>query len=204
MDTESTPPSDDEIRQQLEELHRKNLESQIERHKLILQEFGSNQLLLAGGVPAFYALQEMEQCFVMKCYLATVILAQSYVEHILSGIYIEIGKSNVAKKGFSRLIDAALEDNLIKASLAKKLHALRKTRNPYMHTKAGLQGSYWGRIVDQNLFPDELAEKDAESAIKIVSEFHNTIADSLSNNWGINVITIPKSPDPEAGQDEGA
>jgi hypothetical protein len=172
-------PADEELKSHIQNYHHASADERLERYKFIWQEFGPPvDMLLAGGIQAYLALEELRLCFMDGYYLATVLLAQIFIENSLGGSYIISGDDKLVEKGFSKLIDQALADNLIDSSLAAQFHQLRRMRNPYVHPKAGTgPGSIMGRMLekyrDGKVYdsPEELAREDAEQAVRTVVDF---------------------------------
>src|SRR3990170_2482933 len=107
-------------------------------------------MILVGGVQAFLAIEELRLCYMEGYYLAVVLLAQVFIENTLGGQYILSGDGYIAEAGFSKLINKALDDNMIDSELADKFHELRRMRNPYVHPKGGAgSGTLMGRIKDK-------------------------------------------------------
>lgn len=145
-----------------------------ERLQFIQEEFGPPaDMLLGGGIPAMFALREMTHAFVVGNFMATILLAQVFVEHSLGGSFILAGDDDTATEGFARLTKKSLLDGSITPALAKKLDELRKMRNPYTHPNPGATPrSHMGRMMEQKMYdPEQLAEKDAHVAIQIVVDF---------------------------------
>jgi len=84
-----------------------------------------------------FALDELKRSYIYGNFMATVLLAQSFVEHSLAASYYMAGKDKMAKQGFAGLIDSALKDGQLTGHLAETLHQLRKMRNPYIHFIGG-------------------------------------------------------------------
>ena len=105
--------------------------------------------------------------------MATVLLAQAFVEHSLGVIYTIAGKDHIASKGFAGLIDAARDDGHIAPEAADALHRLRMMRNPYSHHTIGTgKRSYMGRIVESAFMaPEDLVVEDAMFAVRTVVDY---------------------------------
>jgi len=183
-------PSDDELIKHIESYHSSTIDERLEGYKFIWQEFGEpSDMLLGGGVQAALALYEIKLCYIEGYYLAVVLLAQIFIECSLGGSYIIGGDEGMARKGFWKLIDRALADNLITGELAAEFQELREMRNPYVHPRAGAgEGTIMGRIVKKfgngKVYESitDFAKDDAERAIQIVVDFlrYNTDDDENS------------------------
>lgn len=167
-------PSDEYFRRHITEGDSLTVEYRIDRHRFIWAEFGPPvDMLLFGGIPAMFAIEELKRSFVYGNFMATVLLAQAFVEHSLAGSYSLSGKDEVASKGFSRLIDAACQDEIITPELAKSFHDLRRMRNPYTHHIIGTgERSYMGRLVQsESSAPEDLVLEDANFALTTVVDY---------------------------------
>lgn len=153
---------------------KQSLDHRLERYKFVYKEFGpSVDMLLVGGIPAMFAIHELKLSYIDGCYMATVLLTQSFIEHSLGSFFLMSGDDKTVKKGFANLINEALSIAQIDNELAKKLHELRKMRNPYTHPNPGITSrSYMGRMKEKATYdPETLAEQDAKLAIQIVVDF---------------------------------
>ena len=184
-------PSEEELKGHLQSYHLESFDERLERYKFLWQEFGPpTDMLLGGGIQAFMALNELKLCYVEGYYLAVVLLAQTFIVNSFGGSYIISGDDETAEKGFKKLIDKALADDLIDGDLASKFHELRRMRNPYVHPKAGAgAGSIMGRILEkaqsekgyQSL--EEFAKDDAEQAIQTVVDFLRFATDNGKDDF---------------------
>jgi hypothetical protein len=165
-------PSDEYLRRQITEGETETAEYRVERYRFLWAEFGPPaDMLLVGGIPAMFALDELKRSYAYGNFMATVLLAQIFVEHSLGGGFGLAGQDDVAEKGFGGLIGAAL-DGRITPELATTLHRLRKMRNPYTHYIPGAgTRSYMGRIREMFMSPEDLVVEDAKFAIRAVADF---------------------------------
>ena len=167
-------PSDEYFYRHITEDERSTVQYRVERCKFIWEEFGPPaDMLLIGGIPSMFALDELKRSYAYGNFMATVLLAQSFIEHLLGGSYCMAGRDDIATKGFAGLVNAALEDGQITTELAEKLHRLRKMRNPYMHHTGGIgKRSYMGRLVEPEFIaPEDLVVEDAKFAIRAVVDY---------------------------------
>lgn len=167
-------PNDETLSKDILSGDKYTFNKRLERYKFIRKEFGPPvDMLLVGGIPAMFAIQELQFSYINALYMSTILLAQSFIEHSLGGSFLMSGDDDIVEKGFSKLIDKALETNQIDQKLAGKLHELRKMRNPYTHPNPGITPrSYMGRMKEKdNYEPEILAEQDARFAIQIVIDF---------------------------------
>lgn len=167
-------PSDEYIHQDLSEGEGAATQMRKERFRFLWQEFGPPaNMMLMGGLPALLALHELKASYLYGNFMATVLLAQVYVEVTLAGSYVLSEKEDLVNSSFATLIDAASDDDLISPNIATAFHRLRRMRNPYTHYTMGLgERSYMGRLLSSNCTdPEELAVEDAKFAIRTVVDF---------------------------------
>lgn len=184
-------PLESELRKDIDDFHQNSTENQLKRYKFLWQEFGPpTDMLLIGGVPAMFALNELKLSFIKGNFLACVLLAQTFIEQSLGGSFIIAGQDRIAESGFYQLIENARYDDFISEDLAKSLHQLRLMRNPYVHPQAGIgPRTYMQRLLnefttsDNGITPEDLAQKDAETAIKIVVDFLRESSRSSGHPW---------------------
>lgn len=167
-------PSHEYFRRNITEGESLTIEYRLDRYRFIWAEFGPPaDMLLIGGIPAMFAIEELKCSFVYGNFMATVLLAQAFVEQSLAGSYSLSGNDEVASKGFSRLINAACQDGIISAELAKSFHDLRRMRNPYTHHIIGTgERSYMGRLLQSEFSaPEDLVLEDAKFALTTVVDY---------------------------------
>ena len=146
----------------------------MERWRFLWEEFGPPaDMLLIGGTPSVFAIDELKRSYYHGNFMATVLLAQVFVEQSLGGSYSLAGKDHIVRRGFAGLIDAARDDGKITPELADALHQLRNMRNPYTHHTIGLgQRSYMGRLVAGDFpTPEDLVVEDAKFAVRAVVDY---------------------------------
>lgn len=164
------------------------LEGRIDRLHFVLEEFGPPaDMLLIGGIPSMFAIRELERSFINGNYLATILVAQVFIEHTFGGAYILAGEDKIGEGGFATLIDTSLRKGIITEELAEQFHELRKMRNPYTHPTSGDKAKgYIGRMKQMEVYnPEILLERDARRAIEIVVNYQrskNPLNESDSHN----------------------
>jgi len=167
-------PSDEYIRQQLKEGDNSSIQYRVERYKFLWEEFGPPfDILLVGGIPSMFALNELQRSYVNGNFMATVLIAQAFIEQSLAGSYLIASEDYVVERGFAALIEAAMNDGHITTELADMLHRLRKMRNPYTHNIGGMgKRSYMRRLFEMELTdPEDLVVEDAKFSIKAVVDY---------------------------------
>ena len=161
-------PSDDYFRRHITEGEGSTVQYRVERYRFLWEEFGPPaDMLLIGGIPSMFALDELKRAYVYGSFMAAVLLAQAFIEQSLGGMYSFAGDDKKASKSFAKLIDASRDDEHITQDMADALHRLRKMRNPYMHHAAGLGSrSYMGRLAENAFMaPEDLVYPKVASAL---------------------------------------
>ena len=167
-------PSDEYFYRHLAESESSTIQYRVERYKFLWEEFGPpSDMLLLGGIPSMFALEELKRSYAYGNFMATVLLAQVFIEQSLGGSYSLAGKGSIAEKGFACLVDASLKDGNITPELAETLHRLRKMRNPYTHHIGGIgKRSYMGRLFETEFVaPEDLIVEDAKFAVRAVVDY---------------------------------
>jgi len=173
-DPPSWPPPDSWIREALAESDESSREERVERFRLLAELFPpSGGLLILGGVPAWFALEDAQRSFLSGDFLAVVLCAQTLAEHSLASHYVLSGDDKTAESGLAGLVDRARADGLIDSTFSTQLHKLRRMRNPYTHPHAGLNPrSYMTRLVASgHANPHALVAADARLALEVVAKF---------------------------------
>ena len=137
------------------------------RLELIVREFGPpRHLLLPGGLMSLHAFEEARHAYVRGMYVATVLLSQTALEHMLGGSLHAAGHNG--KWGFRRILEVARVESHISQAEFDLFDRLRRLRNPYVHASLPLdEGTIGHRIVDRANGTDaaDLMEEDATLAI---------------------------------------
>jgi hypothetical protein len=167
-------PEPSTLRAELGDGEASTIDYRVERCSFLWAEFGPPaDAFLISGIPSMFALDELKRSFIYGNFMATVMLCQAFAELSLGGMYSLSGNDAIARKGFKALIEQALKDGHIPATLAAKLQALRTMRNPYSHSN--YQG-YLNRLRDARTAPEDLVVEDAKAAIRAVVDYlrHNS------------------------------
>ncbi|MEW6715065.1 MAG: hypothetical protein AB1306_08260 [Nitrospirota bacterium] len=172
-------PEDEYFYRHLTEGESSTVQYRIERYKFLWEEFGPPaDMLLWGGIPSMFALDELKRSYAYGNFMATVLLAQVFIEQTIWGSYALSTQDESTKNTFSNLIDTAYKDGLITSELSETLHRLRKMRNPYTHHIGGIgKRSYMRRLVETEFIsPEDLVVKDAKFAVQSVVDYlrHNS------------------------------
>jgi len=171
---QSRLPSLEEIRREFAREDAKSRKDRAHCYRKLLKLFPmGGGMLIFGGMPATFALEEVWRSYIGANYLSVVMCAQNFLEHLLAAHHIMSGEDLTAEGGFSKLIDLAEKDGAVEPSMAERMHRLRKMRNPYVHPRSySRPRNYMARIIDNGFKePLVLLEEDAEFALALVSDF---------------------------------
>jgi len=110
--------------------------------------------------------QEAKDCFVYGQFVATLVLAASFMEHWLGGVLSAAGQHKVAGQGLKAIIAHCRESRVIPSVLCDKIDALRLSRNPFVHLKPFDHSHNLGqRMLSRRMHPDSILESDAREAL---------------------------------------
>jgi hypothetical protein len=131
-------------------------------------------MLLMGGISSYYALVELELCYVQGAYLGTILCCQAFAENVLGGQLILMMEDQAAEAGFSAIVQRAVARKIIDKKMSEKLIELNKMRISYGHVHVGLRSrSHMKRILDGGLDPMKLLIRDSKKAIKTIAQLIN-------------------------------
>ena len=168
-----SPQSDEELRAAIAANNDAEHEERVRRYRFIQEEFGPPaHMLLIGGIPAMFALLDMQRSLILGNYLAAILTAQAFIEHSLGGSFALAGDDDTSEAKSAKLISESEARGVISRSLGGRLHQLRRFRNPYSHhRRVAHPESYLRRLMQADSSPEDLAEEDARQAIEIVVDF---------------------------------
>lgn len=130
----------------------------------LVREFGEPRgILIPGGLVAMMTFEEARRAYLHGLDIATVVLAQTAIEHMLGGMLRQVGHDG--DWGFKKILDLGLEERLISPEEFGLFDRLRVLRNPYVHAKPPFAaGTLAERSTDED-GPYILMEGDATLAI---------------------------------------
>ena len=170
-----------------------SLDERTKRHEFIWSEFGPPvDMLVTGGIPAMFALHELMSSYIYGNFLACVLVAQVFAEHSLGSKFLAQGGESVVNQGFGKMIEVAGKREMISENITERLHDLRNMRNPYVHPRIGLhEKGYMWRLVQHNVDPEQLAQTDAEEAIRIIVDYLRAETKAAGHPWEPPVVLPP-------------
>lgn len=133
--------------------------------------------------------KEARLCWYSGAFVACILMVQLAFEELLRDHYrVALGVGGILKKGvaveaatFSALIDRAEVDGLVTGKEARRLHRLRKRRNPFVHSKDIGYPSWFDQAAK---FVQRTAEprvvREAEAAIRLLNATFPAVCDRLT------------------------
>jgi hypothetical protein len=114
---------------------------------------------------------EAKQCFVDGHYVATLLLALAFIEHVLMDA---LTARQLDGKGgtFAVAIKRARVHKLFPDKLLSRVDALREIRNPFAHRRPPYhKHRFDNRFKDRGEHPDAILEEDAKEALNVMYAF---------------------------------
>ena len=136
--------------------------------ELYNEELSVDYLAISGGELVQDIWREARWCFVHANYIATVILCQVLIEHLLASAVFAVGADLPEKASFRKARKVVKKKGFISDSDLKDINQLIKFRNPLTHFQrpeddsSGIQ-----RSVKENQLYFELTEQDSIFAIQL-------------------------------------
>lgn len=146
-----------------------------------LHKINPSGLSLLGQTELVLTYREVQLCFIDGHFLATIVLAQAFVEKILHYHYNKLGLKKIADKGLNAILRHAIKDKTLNEYIIKKIDILRLIRNPITHPKnLNYDYSLDKRSYNNRTSPMFQLERDAKEAIEIatfiaLTDFNKTI-----------------------------
>jgi hypothetical protein len=137
------------------------------RLEIIATEFGPDGgRMFTGGLLAAEAFEEARHSYVRGLNVATVLLVQTTLEHLLAGLLHMSGRDG--RWGFAEILQLALDDRLISANERDIFDGLRTLRNPYVHARLPLAtGSLEAQAMADDT--DQYGVMDADATLAITT-----------------------------------
>lgn len=124
--------------------------------------------LLNGGFETSTAFGEAGACFVNGDFMATILLVQTVVEHLLGGMIAMYCDDDRAayRSPYKTLLSRALNEQFLTTDEYELFDQLRQARNPHAHPRGvNDRSSLIRRAMDSGVAIDELIEADARAAL---------------------------------------
>jgi hypothetical protein len=154
----------------LQNYDKTTFEDRLKRFELI-QKIYPDGLLIGGEMEFAYTFGEVKECYIAGHFIATILLAQCFIEKVFHSFFVRKGLDTEAKKGLAEMIKYAKRHHLINHFVLKKVDGLRLKRNPFTHTKDWNHPHTMSkRMYDGNkvTLPQDLLAKDATEAVQLM------------------------------------
>ena len=116
-----------------------------------------------------YVLQEAKAAYVNGLFVATVMLAQAFIEHLLQSHLEHKGHAVIAHKGLGAIIKYMMKNEPEHGFLIKKVDAVRKFRNPFTHLRNfDDPDTLMQHVIRTHQPPDEVLKQEAEKALVVM------------------------------------
>lgn len=129
-----------------------------------------------GAVDTISLVDEARTCFIYGLFVATVLLATSFVEHALAD---ELNEQGLIKGRLTldQMIKLARSHLNLPNDLLEQADRLRKVRNPFTHRRPETDPDTLGkRFLSEPAHPDAILEADAKLALRVMYElFQSTL-----------------------------
>ena len=124
----------------------------------------------SGPIDTLRILEEARLCFICGHFVATVMLATSFLEHTLAD---KLGDLNLikGKPTLEQLINLARNHLGLPSGLLDRADRLRAVRNPFTHRRPDDdQATFGNRFLSSKSHPDTILATDAQLAIGVMYE----------------------------------
>jgi hypothetical protein len=116
-----------------------------------------------------YLLHEVKVTFVSGAYVATIMLSQAFIEHVLQCAVESAGEGKVARCGLAEIVKWFQKNRPQHDFLMRKIDDLRRFRNPFTHLRPFDDPDTLGqRIFVAKASPDEILETETKSALALM------------------------------------
>lgn len=168
----------------------------VESYRFLMSldsNFGGHFVMLPAGTASGQSYIEARASYVVSNFLATVVLAQGFLENLLGGHLIlqesiqpihgtlprESGQLHERPR-FKMILEKAVEDGLISSSMIPRIEKLIDMRNPLIHHRAVSDPSHlMRRAMAENISESDLLEEDAKFAISLIVEIAHTAMQNM-------------------------
>lgn len=143
-------------------------EERVERSRYI-EKIMPKGYTISGSTESVFILDEAKMTFINGEFIATIILAQAYIERRYQEILDFRGFRKESKKGLSEITRFLRENKLIEEFILNKTDNLRKKRNPFAHLKP-MKYEYGIIMRTVNSGEDiyKILENDAKEAMELM------------------------------------
>lgn len=145
-------------------------EARLERLRWLVENFGEPRHLLFWGGPISYrAFEEARLCFLNGQFIATTLLCQVILEHMLAALFHSARRDDLEGSGFKRLIDEAVKERFITPEEYDAFDRIRERRNPLVHYRDPMnQENVMYRLIREDKTLEQVFEDDAKMALSVI------------------------------------
>lgn len=143
---------------------RESLSARVERinylRKIIPKSMG-----LMGSMDLAFVFQEAKLSYVNGQFIATLLLAQAFIEKVIQS-QMEVKGYSGTNRGLKYMVKYCRDKNLLPSVILDKIDYLRNIRNPFTHVKPDNDPYHFSiRIYQKKMQPYKVLENDAREAI---------------------------------------
>jgi len=157
---------------------RESFPDRLERLKFVDNIFPKGFSWLSFSLERQIVFGEARNCFIDGQFSAVILLAVSYIEHVLSSQLREKGFSKEADRGLKSIIKCLKDQKSTLTPILGKIDYLREVRNPFAHSKPVDDNS---QLIHRSLAKkksfETILESDAREALSIMFTV------SIKNAW---------------------
>lgn len=136
-------PETRELERHLRRISSDLARTRVARLRFVQSQFGPlRDKWYPGGIEVVAMFEEMRLCYVEGLFVATIVMAQTYLERVLGAWIMTTGfhypgPTNLRGLGFAGLLTLARKRHLVSKNDFAKFDALRQVRNSYVHIHSG-------------------------------------------------------------------
>jgi hypothetical protein len=158
------------LERSLRKYDRDSFGNRLDRLKYLQKIFPKGYGFLLAPESA-YILDEVKMTFMNGHYVATIMLAQAFIEHVLQGTVCGSKSEKVVKRGLGAIVKWIRNNKPEHSYLMKEIDHLRKFRNPFCHLRPSDDpDTISQRMFQSGMHPDEILEEETKKAITLMYE----------------------------------
>jgi len=163
------------LERQLEKSDRQSFNSRLERLKWLDSIFPKGYSFMMPS-EAFHVFEEARLAFINGEFVATLLLANAFLEQWLGNVLASEGHAKEAQQGLAVILRCMEEMGLLHEFISNTADRLRKIRNPFVHLKSfDHEHRLTQRVLREQIDPCSLLEEDARNAISLMLHVATTI-----------------------------
>lgn len=159
-----------QIQLNVERLDEQSRPDRVRRWKWINEVFPKDYGLLI-TIEAHHTFDEAKTTYVNGEFVATILLANAFLEHWLGSFLARRGYHSESRGGLKSIIDCMRTNNLLHEHLIAQIDRLRETRNPFVHAKSmEHEHRLTQRMIRERRDHLDILEADAKIAVSLMYE----------------------------------